>query len=70
MWNWCFSVVLFGFPSNFFQSTHATFFTNFDQIMSKLQITGQTGSNNLKMRMNLLKKDDFERVKSYLERIK
>jgi hypothetical protein len=48
----------------------ATFFPIFDQIMNKLQITGQTDSNNLKMRMQLLKKDDFERVKSYLERIK
>jgi hypothetical protein len=46
-----------------------TFFANFDSIMSKYGVNGQTNDENLKRRMNLLKKEDFNKILNYLEGI-
>ena len=46
-----------------------TFFTSFDNVISKYQVRGQTTVDNCKLRMNLLKKDDFTRIINYLQKL-
>lgn len=43
-----------------------TFFTSFDNIVSKYKVQGQTTVDNLKLRMNLLKKEDFTLIIKFL----
>ena len=45
------------------------FFRSFDQIMNKYGIKGTTDIDNLKSRMKLLKNEEFDRIKNYLEKI-
>lgn len=46
-----------------------TFFRSFDQIMNKYGMKGATNIDNLKMRIKLLKSEEFERIKNYLEKM-